>query len=129
MKKAPFALLALPFLAFQCKKNNDLPRECLQGKVIRITCASIIVQVLNDSSVGDDGWEDTFNNRGKYDNVFQVLNTCHLPDTLKAGDVFYFKIGSSVPSDCMVCAMYDAPPKSAYDIKDLSSQPCMADDK
>lgn len=48
-----------------------------------------------------------------YKNVFASANTCELPDTLKQGDEFYFRIDTALSRDCIVCmAYYPKPPRS-----------------
>ena len=123
MKKLFFVLALIPFFAFQCKKNSD--NKCLKGKVIRISCASYVIQILDNDSLGEDQWklareggEDT------YDNVFAASNKCNIPSSYKAGDIIYFSIDKPKPSECVICMMYDAPPKTQYEVKNVSSSPC-----
>ncbi|THU31144.1 hypothetical protein FAM09_29110 [Niastella caeni] len=119
MKKIFFVLLALPIFAFKCSKKNTRDGY-LEGKVIRASCASLVVQVLNDDTVGEDGWKDMKNNNAVYDNVFSVTNACKVADKLSAGTTFYFKVTQPVPNDCVYCMMFDAPPNAKYDITDIS---------
>lgn len=107
MNKAYFFLLLLPLFSFTCKKNEHA--GCLEGKVIRTSCASFIVQVLNNDSVGQDGWIDESTGL-TYDNVFNVSNKCRLPESLKANSTFRFKLGSDKENNCASCYLYDAPP-------------------
>ena len=123
MKKKIIPLfLILGSMAMSCKK--EVPSDCLQAKIIRVTCASTVMQVLNNNSVGDDGWLDIFNNNASYDNVFSVSNSCHIASEHKVGDVVYIKIGKPELSECIRCAMYDAPPKSSFDVKTIGNLPC-----
>jgi hypothetical protein len=123
MKKIIFALALVPFFAFQCKKDNL--NKCLKGKVIRITCASYVIQVLNDNSIGEDQWKDSFAQEEKvYDNVFTASNKCKIPLSYKAGDIIFFNLDKPNPDDCVICTMYDAPPQVKFQIKNISSAPC-----
>jgi len=116
-----FALAAMPAATFKCKKSSHTtPDEYLQGKVIRISCASFIVQVLNNDTIGEDGWKDMMNNNAQYNNVFNASNTCKIPSGVKAGANIKFKVEKPTANDCVVCMMYDGPPNTKYDIKEMS---------
>ena len=123
MKNAFLILMLMPFLGFRCEKDSGF--HCYKGKVIRISCASYVIQVINNDSIGDDQWKDsTATGQNTYDNVFQVSNTCDVPNTYKTGDIFYFDLDNPGHSDCVICMMYDAPPKAKFRIKNISSTPC-----
>lgn len=115
----------LCILSISCKKQ--VPSPCLQAKVIRVTCASLVIQVLNNDSIGEDNWKDTFLNKNiRYDNVFTASNPCHIKAEFKTGDMIYIIIASPAVNDCIRCALYDAAPKISYEVKTVSSQPCNA---
>lgn len=123
MKKLLIIAAILPALAFQCARKST--EKCLKGKVIRITCASYVIQVLNDDSIGDDQWKNSMQDTQEtFDNVFSASNKCNIPGSYKAGDTLYFKLDKPQPSDCVVCMMYDAPPKAQFHVKDVTSTPC-----
>jgi hypothetical protein len=117
--KLIFILLALPVMASKCGKHKEKDTH-LQGKVVRVSCASFVVQVLNDDTVGEDGWKDMMNNNAQYDNVFNANNACKIPAGIKAGATIRFKVGNPVQNDCVMCMMYDAPPAAKFDISDVS---------
>lgn len=122
-KHIVFLFVIFATLTFSCDKQ--IPSGCLQAKVVRVTCASVVIQVLNNDSIGEDGWTDTFLNKNvRYDNVFTASNPCRIDSQYKTGNVFYITIGNPAASDCIVCALYDAPPKISYEVKTTSSQPC-----
>lgn len=115
-----FALAAsMPALSSRCNQSHK-PDDYLQGKVIRISCASFVVQVLNNNSIGEDGWKDQSNNNAQYDNVFAASNACKLPAGLKAGTAIKFKLSPPKANGCITCMMYDAPPTVKFDINDLT---------
>jgi hypothetical protein len=118
MKKVFFATLILPFLAFKCDKASQ--NTFLEGKVIRISCASFVVQLLNNDAIGEDGWKDMMNNDAVYNDVFTANNKCSIPDDIKAGATIRFKLGEPTKNDCVICMMYDGPPKVKFDIKEIS---------
>ena len=123
MKKYFLILTAMPFLFAKCDKK--VKSECLQGKIIRITCASTVVQITNRSDIGTDGWKDGHQGANQtYDNVFSVSNKCKLPSDLKVGDEFSFNIDKPKPTDCIVCMMYDAPPDAKYHVENFTKEPC-----
>ena len=118
--KLLFILMALPVLATNCKKEKD-KNDYLEGKVVRWTCASFVMQVTNDDSIGEDGWKDIMSNNKQYDNVITVNNFCKESAlTQKALVTFRFKIKKAEVNDCVMCAMADAPPTEKYDLTDVS---------
>jgi hypothetical protein len=118
--KVLFMLLALPVMASKCGKQKDNKDTHLQGKVVRVSCASFVVQVLNNDKIGEDGWKDMSNNDAQYDNVFAANNACKIPAGVKAGATIRFKISDPVQNDCVACMMFDGPPKAKYDITDVT---------
>ena len=118
--KLLFVLMALPVLASTCKKDKEKEGALLKGKIIRTSlCAGPIVQVLNDDTIGEDGWKDSMNDNSQYDNVFTVKNTCKL-SLPGNGSVFYFKIDKTTESGCMTCLAYGGEPMTGYNISDVS---------
>jgi hypothetical protein len=117
--KLLFILLALPVMASKCSKSKEKNTQ-LEGKVVRISCASFVVQVLNDDKIGEDGWKDMMNNNAQYDNVFAANNACKIPAGIKAGATIRFKINSPAQNDCVMCMMFDGPPAAKYDITEVS---------
>ncbi len=106
-----------------CKKETA--KTCVRGKVVRITCASTVIQVLNDNTLGMDGWTDRFGgNNVSYNNVFNLGNKCDLPSTFSKGDIIWFTIGPQVGGPCFACDMADYPPDVKYYVKNISGSPC-----
>lgn len=125
MKQTIIALAGIALISFQCGVNKNQPsKDCVQGKVLRISCASYVVQALNRDTLGEDGWKTPGDTTTLYDNVFDVANKCKLPGDIKAGDTIYFTVHPVQPSDCVSCMMFDAPPVVKYDLQDVSKQPC-----
>ena len=111
-----------------CKKEKV--KDCVKGKVIRITCASTVIQALNDNSMGEDGWVNYIEAGSiSYDNVFNVRNKCTLSSSIKQGDIVWFTIDSSVSTvgNCSFCDLADYPPTTAYRIKRVSGNSCLPD--
>jgi hypothetical protein len=119
MKKVFISIILLPFLAFTCD-SVEKQTDWLQGKVVRVSCASFIVQVLNNDTIGEDGWKDMMNNNAAYDNVFNAGNKCAIPEAIKAGSTIRFKIAPPAKNDCVTCMMFDGPPQAKYDIKEVT---------
>lgn len=126
MKRFILPLLALLILAAGCGKQ--LPKACLKAKLVRVTCAGKVFQVLNDQSIGQDNWKDIFSSNTYYDNVFTVSNSCSLPSEYKVDDVVYLTIEKAAEDDCVRCALFDAPPAVSYKIKTIGSLPCNGQD-
>lgn len=109
-----FIIIVSPFL-FGCEKNDVLDEFLLSGEVIRVTCASTVVQIKNSDKYGEDGWINQMASGDiKYDNVFKVENICKL--NLEMGKTFQFKIISLTQNDCIQCLLFDAPPGVSYAI-------------
>lgn len=116
-------LLGLVLFTTGCEKENTV--ACLKGRVVRVTCASTVIQVLNSESIGQDGWKDSFNNANEtYDNVFTLTNTCKISKPLMKGDEFWFSIGPAGDFDCVICMMVDYAPNVSYSITGISDVPC-----
>ncbi|MDF2189524.1 hypothetical protein [Paraflavitalea sp. CAU 1676] len=125
MKQTIFVLAGMAILALHCGVNKKQPsKSCVQGKIIRISCASYVVQSLNVDTLGQDGWKNMMDTTQVFDNVFDVTNKCKLPNDLKAGDTIYFTVQPTQPSDCVSCMMFDGPPTVKYDLQNVSKQPC-----
>lgn len=126
MKKMYLPVVSIAILAAYCgvAKKQPATVSCVQGKVVRISCASYVVQALNRDTVGMDGWKTGPDTSVVYDNVFDVANKCKLPAGIKTGDTIYFNMKPVTPSDCVSCMMFDAPPTVKYDIVDVTTTPC-----
>lgn len=125
MKQTIFAIIGMAAISFQCGvSKKQSANNCVQGKIIRISCASYVVQALNRDTLGQDGWKNMMDTTLTYDNVFDVTNKCKLPADLKAGDTIYFTAQPTQPSDCVSCMMFDAPPTVKYDLQHVSRQGC-----
>jgi hypothetical protein len=115
-KELLFFLFIVSQSFFGCEKNDALDESILKGEVIRVTCASTVVQIKNAEKYGEDGWLNEMSTDGvKYDNVFKVENICKV--NLEMGKSFQFKIISLSQNDCIQCYLYDAPPKLSYAIE------------
>lgn len=119
MKKLLFIAAIVPFLAFQCDKNGG-KTGWLEGKVIRLSCASFVVQITDNKNIGEDGWKDMTDNDKVYDDVITASNKCEIPGSAKKDAVIRFKLESPKQhNDCAICMMYDGPPKTSYEIKNI----------
>jgi hypothetical protein len=115
-KELIFFLFIVSQSFFGCEKIDMLDGSVLKGEVIRVTCASTVVQIKNAEKYGEDGWIDEMSTgQVKYDNVFKVENICKV--NLEMGKTFQFKIISLTQNDCIQCLLYDAPPKVSYAIE------------
>jgi hypothetical protein len=117
MKKIALVLLIIPFMAFHCYKNGTF--DCVEGRIVRMSCASFIIQVLNNTEIGQDGWKDMMDNDHQYDNVINASNKCEISESFEKGNVIRFKISSQQMPNCAVCFLYDGPPNVAMEIKDV----------
>ena len=116
MHKISLFLFAV-VLVYSCKLSDP---PCLKAKVVRVSCASFVIQVLNKDSVGSYGWKDISGN-GVYNNVFAVANSCKVGKWSKGEEFYFTLVDSPQTSDCMTCMMFDAPPEKSYMIENVSA--------
>lgn len=116
MKKLWLIGAIVPFLAFQCEKHTEC--EWLEGKVVRISCATVVVQLLNNTEIGQDGWKDMMDNDKEYNDVITASNKCTIAEKVTKGEIIRFTISGPKPdSSCYICLIYDGPPNKAYEIR------------
>ena len=109
MYKAILLAAMIPLLSFTCNKKL-MEDKCYEVRVIRTTCASLVVQVLNDDRKGEDGWKDIMDNNRKYDNLFNIVNRCELSEALRVNDTLKVCKSKKETNECVSCMLYDAPP-------------------
>jgi hypothetical protein len=107
-------------------KQQQLPAGCYRGKLeIKAICMNYTISIQSnnfDTSMTVANWTDE--NTGKqYKNVFELGSKCNFPDSLQAGDEFYFTIDSTSVQNCMVCMAYYPTPSKKLSIKVLNT-PC-----
>ena len=107
-------------------KQQQLPPGCYKGKLeIKGMCMNYTISMQSknfDTSMVVANWVDA--NTGKsYKDVFELGSKCHFPDSLKAGDEFYFTLDSTSVQNCMVCMAYYPTPPKRLRIKVLNA-PC-----
>ena len=107
-----------------CKE--ELPAGCYKGKLeIKAECMNYTLSIQSksfDTSMVVANWTDE--TTGKiYKNAFALGSRCTFPDSIKAGDEFYFTIDSTTRQDCSVCLMYYPTPQKQLSIKVLNA-PC-----
>lgn len=107
-----------------CKEQ--LPPGCYKGKLeIKALCMNYTISIQSknfDGSMVVANWTDETTGKN-YKNVFGLDSRCTFPDSLKAGDEFYFTIDSTSKQDCSVCMAYYPTPEKKLSIKVLNS-PC-----
>lgn len=121
-----FILLSASTKSCKDRKEQGLPAGCYKGKLeIKALCMNYTVSIQSknfDTSMVVANWIDE--NTGKaYKNVFGLGSRCTFPDSLKAGDEFYFNIDSTTVQNCMVCMAYYPTPAKKLSIKVLKA-PC-----
>lgn len=116
MSKYVLIFMILGIFGFACKNKND---NCIKARVVRVTCASFVVQVLNKDSVGNYGWRDIRGNT-VYNNVFRVANSCKIGKWSKGEEIYFTLKDSALSSDCIACMMHDSPPGKSYEVVNVS---------
>ncbi len=99
--------------------NNTTNGQRIKAKVIRITCATTVIQIL-DTAYYNLGETWTINGTSTtHEHVVVVSNKCEFPANLSEGNTFYFKPISEAEANnnCAVCMMYDYPPTKSIFIK------------
>ncbi|HRF24893.1 MAG TPA: hypothetical protein PLR98_12040, partial [Chitinophagaceae bacterium] len=85
-------------------------------------CSNITISVIEgkiDTSKIVTQWTDETTDKN-YSHAFKLGNPCNFPDTLKAGDEFYFTIDTAKQEDCAVCMAYYPTPSKSLNIKVLN---------
>jgi hypothetical protein len=102
--------------------GNGNNNQRIKAKVIRITCASTVIQVLDSAyyNLGET-WTSTMQGPSNtFEHVAVVYNKCELPETLKEGDEFHFRIineSDASSKACVSCLMDDFPPSKGIYLK------------
>jgi hypothetical protein len=99
-----------------CSQNN---KDVYKGRLeIKGICSNYTISVLEgdiDTSRIEASWTDE--NTGKsYNNVFRLDQPCTFPDTIDAGEEFYFRIDTT-ERECTVCMAYYPVPRKGLAIK------------
>ena len=107
-------------------KTSTSTAGCYKGKLeIKGGCMNYTISITGsnfDTSLVMANWTDQ--NTGKtYQNVFALKSRCTFPDTINAGDEFYFMIDSTSVQNCAVCLMYYPVPSKKLSIKVIPG-PC-----
>lgn len=125
MKKLLFVVVISSLLAVGCIPNapgGSISGTRIKAKLIRTTCASIVIQIQDSNYyyLGEQ-WSDISSPLTVMtEHAVAVSNTCEFPSgQISVGDLFYFDINSNPRNDCVVCAMYDAPPTKKVAIKNI----------
>lgn len=111
-----------------CKepKEQELPAGCYKGRLeIKALCMNYTISIQSkgfDTSMVVANWTDESTGKA-YKNVFGLGSRCNFPDSLKAGDEFYFMIDTTSVQNCMVCMAYYPTPAKKLSIKVLNA-PC-----
>jgi hypothetical protein len=107
-------------------KEQQLPPGCYKGRLeIKALCMNYTISIQSknfDTSMVVANWTDETTGKA-YKNVFDLGSKCNFPDSIKAGDEFYFTIDSSSVQNCMVCMAYYPTPPKKLPIKVLNA-PC-----
>src|SRR4030095_11806430 len=107
-------------------KTNITTAGCYKGRLeIKGGCMNYTISISNpnfDTSLVVANWTDE-NTSKTYKNVFALQSRCTFPDTINAGDEFYFMIDSTSVQNCAVCLMYYPVPPKKLSIKIIPG-PC-----
>jgi hypothetical protein len=107
-------------------KTNINTAGCYKGRLeIKGGCMNYTISITSpnfDTSLVMADWTDE-NTSKAYKNVFALQSRCTFPDTINAGDEFYFMIDSTSVQNCAVCLMYYPVPMKKLPIKIIPG-PC-----
>lgn len=107
-------------------KQKQLPNGCYKGRLeIKELCMNYTISIQSsnfDTSMVVANWNDETSGK-TYKNVFELGSKCTFPDSLKAGDEFYFTVDTTSVQNCMVCMAYYPTPPKKLSIKILNG-PC-----
>lgn len=119
-------IVAFAFTGQSCKTNKaSASTTCFKGRLeVAGICSNYTISLLEgnlDTSRIVSMWKDDVTGK-TYTNVFALGSPCTFPDTLKAGDEFYFVLDDT-KQQCAVCMAYYPKPQKALNIKVLD-KPC-----
>ena len=110
------------------KKGNAAAKfsSCYKGRLeIKGGCMNYTIGILSsnfDTSLAAATWTDE-NTGQTYKNVFALGSKCTFPESISAGDEFYFTLDSTSVQNCAVCLMYYPVPPKRLSIKVMPG-PC-----
>ena len=110
------------------KKTNIgiVPSGCYKGKLeVKGGCMNYTISIIGqniDTSLVQASWTDESTGQA-YKNVFALGSRCTFPQTINAGDEFYFEIDNTSVQNCAVCMMYYPTPAKKLSIK-VIQDPC-----
>ena len=111
-------IFAASLVLSACEKTNDQP--LIKGKLVHRSCASVVVQVLDSTKyfIAQNTWQQD-SSKPVYEHVFAVSNQCSFPGSVTVGQEFNFKVVDEDPmqKECVLCALFDNPPKKTNMIK------------
>jgi hypothetical protein len=90
---------------------------------VKAACMNYTLSVVAgniDPSLVEPSWTDETTGK-TYKKAFALGNRCNFPNSLKAGDEFYFKIDSSASKSCIVCMIYYPVPSKKISITVIDS--------
>jgi hypothetical protein len=113
--------------ALACTSQKKLlGAGCYKGRLeIKGICSNYTIKLLDgtmDTTNLAASWTDETTGKG-YTNVFALGSPCTFPETINAGDEFYFTIDTTTVQNCAVCMAYYPHPQKAVKIKVLNA-PC-----
>lgn len=124
---APFMLLIAKEGCKNKKGNaNAVIHGCYKGRLqVKAGCMNYTISITSanfDTALVMANWTDE--NTGKtYKNAFGLRSKCTFPDSINAGDEFYFTIDSTSVQNCAICLMYYAVPSKKLSMKVIPG-PC-----
>ena len=114
---ASFMLLTL-LIQEKCNKGKRVA-NCYKGRLeIKALCGNYTIALVEgqlDSSKIQASWTDEQTSK-IYKNVFALGSPCSFPDSIQAGQEFYFTIEPTI-QNCMVCQAYYPKPAKSLSIK------------
>ena len=124
--KSNFAIILLSVLVSansNCNHIEQTPNTKYKGRLeVSGICSNITISVIEgkiDTTKIVTQWTDETTDKN-YSHAFKLGNPCNFPDTLKAGDEFYFTIDTAKQEDCAVCMAYYPTPSKSLNIKVLN---------
>lgn len=106
------------FLLFGCNSSRKMGSGPLKARLeTKAMCMNYTFTLLEgslDPSMVEASWTDE-STKKTYTNAFGIANPCNFPDSIDAGEEFYFTVDSSGKRDCAVCmAYYPTPSRKLY---------------
>jgi hypothetical protein len=108
-------------------KLKEVPMEStFKIKILRISCASLVAQIMDEpyQKLGEEWVPYNVRMKSPYKYVVNIANKCAIPDNVKEGDMIKISLTTENEAEktpCLTCKMMDYPPAAKINVKFLEN--------